>query len=329
MLEARPEQLRVLISSYVARPSLPSKTPSRLRLRSLKIPLAPTNISYGRILDSGTQAPIYQANVGITGSGVNDSFLTGPLGFYFFSGLTDGTYQLSANATAHQLGMASTMVASGTSSTQAVRTDLNLVGGCTCSSGKVCGPTGTCLDPCVLEGEFETCNDPTATCANGACVVNGCDTLTCAMGWSCDNGKCVEDICQNVCCSTGQICLAGQCVTNNCGTGCLDGLTCIGGKCADPCFLVTCVDGLVCQAGNCVEKCKASPSSCMSTPDGGADDTPDLGVSNGLKSDGANGRGVKVGCTMSQSASASGIAGPLFLLALVAWRARRKRSATA
>src|SRR5205085_1374512 len=156
---------------------------------------ATENVAYGRVIDSSTMKPLYNAGVAIAGPGVNDTFLTGPLGFYFFAALANGTYQLSANATSYTSGSGNVTVQMGTSATEAVRTDFMLPPGCSCPAGKVCGPSGGCLDPCVIEGEFVSCADPSATCVNNACVRSACDTLTCASGFTCVQGACLENAC--------------------------------------------------------------------------------------------------------------------------------------
>jgi Carboxypeptidase regulatory-like domain len=237
-----------------------------------QIPLAPKNIAWGQAIDSATMKPIYQAQIGINGNGLTDTFSTGPFGFYFFAGLTDGAYALTADAGGYKQAMGNVSVALGQGVTEVVRTDMALDPGCNCPDGKSCGPTGGCLDPCKMKGEFgETC-DPPAVCVDHLCVTNPCDTLTCPPGFQCQVaqqgmppmgvGVCVEIACSNVCCGAGQVCSAGACVMDNCGMSCGDGKTCAGGNCVDSCTVVKCVGSLACVNGVCVDPCVADPSSC-------------------------------------------------------------------
>ncbi len=269
----------------------------------VQIPLAPKSIPWGQVTDKTTMKPIYNANVGVSGNGVSDSFTTGPFGFYFFESLADGTYSLTANAAGYKQKTANVSVALGTAATEVVRTDFALDVGCSCPQGKKCGPSGGCLDPCVHMGEFgETCTDPTATCVNGVCVQSPCDTLTCSPGFTCQVvmqgtppapiGQCVEDACSNVCCMAGQVCSAGACVTDNCGAACPDGKTCSGGNCVDSCTVVHCVDPLVCVKGVCEDPCKANAKNCGST-----------GVGFGSGGGGAAGQG---GSSATQGSAAGG-----------------------
>jgi MYXO-CTERM domain-containing protein len=266
----------------------------------VQVPLAPKNIILGQVIDSGSQKPVNESLVSISGNGLNDTFLTGPFGFYFFDGLTDGSYALTADAAGYQIGSANGSVAMGAAMTEVVRTNFPLAQGCSCPSGKVCGPSGGCLDPCKPHGEFgEVCDDPAATCVNHVCVKNPCDTLTCAPGFHCVTGtagtppvpvgNCVEVACSNVCCGMGQICSAGACVTDNCGAGCGDGKACAGGNCVDACSVITCASPLVCKGGVCLDPCVADPSSCTNVPDGG------FGVGGGVTSSGAMGGGGGAG----------------------------------
>lgn len=238
-----------------------------------QVPLAPKNIAWGRAFDVATTDPIYEATIGITGNNVNDTFSTGPFGFYFFSSLQDGSYALTADAAGYQAATGNVTVSLGQGSTEVVRTDFPMLVGCRCPDGKTCGPSGGCLDPCKQIGEFgETCDDPAATCVNHVCVTNPCDTLMCNPGFKCEQGtqgdppvaigNCVEIACSNICCLAGEVCSAGACVPDNCGGGCPSGQTCAGGNCVDACSVLTCVTPLACVAGVCMDPCVADPSTC-------------------------------------------------------------------
>jgi MYXO-CTERM domain-containing protein len=290
----------------------------------VQIPLAPKNIIYGQVTDQASMKPIYQATVDISGNGLTDTFSTGPFGYYFFDTLADGTYQLSADAAGYVSGMGSGAVAMGVGSTEVVRTDLALTQGCSCPGGKMCGPSGGCLDPCVLQGEEqETCTDPAATCVNHVCVKDPCDTLTCAPGFYCQAGtagnppvpvgNCVELACSNVCCGAGQVCSAGACVTDNCAAGCATGQVCASGNCVDACSVITCVTPLVCQAGVCVDPCVANPGSCDTFDGGfgaggGTTGTTGSGAASGSSNGGAGGMGAggESGSGASAGTGASG-----------------------
>lgn len=238
-----------------------------------KVPLAPKNVSFGRVTDASTGAPLYEATASIAGNSVTDTFVTGPLGFYLFAGLADGAYQLKAERPQYKTGMGQVTVQLGQAMTEVVRTDLALEPGCNCPDGTTCGPSGGCLSPCVPDGELsEGCEDPAAVCVNSVCYKNPCDTLVCKPGFDCqvqsmgapakDYGICVELACSNVCCGDGQVCSGGLCVADQCGAGCTEGKTCAGGACVDSCSVLTCVTPLVCKQGLCIDPCVADPGSC-------------------------------------------------------------------
>jgi MYXO-CTERM domain-containing protein len=236
------------------------------------IDLAPKSIAWGRAFDSATQAPIYKANVGITGEGVSDTFLTGPFGFYFFSSLADGAYSLTADAAGYKTQTGDATLALGQGATEVVRVDLALELGCSCPDGTVCGPSGGCLSPCVVVGEVgEGCEDPAEVCVNHVCVKDPCDTLTCAPGFECQAatdaggvayGTCVELACSNVCCTPGEVCSGGACVPDGCAACTPPAETCAGGSCVDACSVVTCAGSLVCVGGVCLSPCDANPEGC-------------------------------------------------------------------
>jgi MYXO-CTERM domain-containing protein len=313
-----------------------------------QVPLAPKNVLWGRVSDSGTMKPIFQANVGLSGNGAMDSFATGPFGFYFFSGLANGTYALNADAAKYKFAMANGTVAMGQASTEAVRTDFALDPGCACPNGKMCGPSGGCLDPCVVKGEFgESCDDPAAVCVNHVCVKNPCDTLTCPANFQCTmqnqgmppvpHGICVEDACTNVCCAMGQVCSAGQCVPDMCMGGCAEGQTCAGGQCVDSCTIVQCVMPLTCMKGNCVDPCKVDPNACtmsststgMFTGAGGSGGGV-TGTGAGVGGAGGDGNGDTVdgksGCSCNVVGGSSETWAGLVAAALVLAASRRKET---
>lgn len=311
-----------------------------------KVPLAPKNVAFGRVTDSMTGAPLYQATAGINGNGLTDTFVTGPLGFYLFAGLADGDYQLTADRPQYKTAMGNVKVTLGQAATEVVRTDFPLELGCSCPDGTTCGPSGGCLPACVPDGELaEKCEDPAAVCVNNVCYKNPCDTLLCKPGFACevqslgmpakDYGICVEVACSNVCCAAGQVCSGGLCVTNDCGAGCAEGKTCSGGKCVDSCSVLTCTMPLVCQGGLCVDPCVADPSSC--NPGNGAGGFNVGGSSGGSEggsagSSGSGGGGPKggssgCGCRTGGEPIETGawLAGLSLLGAALARRRRAKR----
>ena len=254
------------------------------------IPLAPKSIIVGRVNENGTTDPLNEAVVTLldpTGKTL-DTFTTGPLGFYFFAGLANGTYQVSASADGYITNTGSASVAVGAAATEVVTTDIGLAPGCTCPDGTPCDTAIDCLAGCVKLEEFgETCpaddevcvRVDTASGTKGVCVSDLCDTLTCAKGFQCKDGACVEVACGNVCCSSGEVCAAGLCVPNACpAAGCPAGELCAGGACTKACDLVTCVDGLTCTDGMCLEECEVFPERCR--PDAGIG-TPGAGGSPG------------------------------------------------
>lgn len=241
-----------------------------------QVPLAPKNIVYGRVTDgAAAPQPIYPSTVTLkdAGGATKDTFTTGPLGFYFFGGLPDGTWTVDVTAGSFKETTATGTTAAGTAAGEARRVDVVMPPGCSCPSGKSCSATGQCLDACVTVGEFgEGCADATQTCVNHVCVKDPCDTLTCKKNFHCEAGSCVEDACSNVCCGPSQVCSAGLCVTNSCpSSGCGTGFVCAAGACVDACTTVTCVTGLVCKGGKCLDQCTADPASCTA-PDAGAFD---------------------------------------------------------
>lgn len=307
-----------------------------------QVPLAPKNIVYGRITDSSAPPkPVYESTVVLKdGAGaVRDTFVTGPLGFYFFGGLPNGTWTVGATAGGYKEGTTTGTTAGGTAAGEARRVDLALALGCSCPSGKTCSASGQCLDACIRVGELgEGCADPAQTCVDHVCVKDACDTLTCKVGFHCAAGACVENSCSNVCCGSGEICSAGACVTNSCpSAGCGAGKVCAGGACVDACSTVNCVTGLVCKEGRCLDPCTADPASCTAGDAGDevgipigddtgviVDDAGDAGDA-GPGASAAADAGSSCGCAVPGGAAttASGL-GALAALAL-AWARRRAR----
>jgi MYXO-CTERM domain-containing protein len=236
----------------------------------VQVPLAPKNILWGQVTDQSTAKPIYKADLLLSGSST-DTFTTGPFGFYFFAGLADGTFDITAKAGGYIGASAQGAVALGQAATEAVRVDFALQPGCNCPDGTQCGSGGECLEPCVPGGgEFQfTCPNPGEVCVSGYCVKDLCDTILCAPGMTCENGTCVEVACSNVCCEPGQVCSGGACVADQCGNGCNTGYACFGGQCVDACSVLTCVNGLLCKEGKCLPACDVDPSRCGAMGDGG------------------------------------------------------------
>lgn len=323
------------------------------------IPLAPKSIIVGRVNENGTTNPLNEAVVTLLDATGNplDAFTTGPLGFYFFSGLANGTYQVSASADGYITNMGSATVAMGAAATEVVTTDIGLAPGCTCPDGTPCATQIDCLGGCVKLEEFgETCAAEDEVCVQvdttsgrkGVCVSDLCDTLTCAKGFQCKDGACVEVACGNVCCSSGETCSAGLCVPNSCPAGgCLNGEMCAGGVCKKKCDLVTCVDGLTCTDGMCIEECEVFPERCR--PDAGMNTSPgaggspgsgiisdkDAGVSGGAGASSESNSGNTHrrsaqdsggGCHAVNTRDGAGAWASVGLLALVAGVARRRRS---
>ncbi|MBI5534356.1 MAG: carboxypeptidase regulatory-like domain-containing protein [Deltaproteobacteria bacterium] len=235
-----------------------------------QIPLAPKSVIWGRVTQNdAAKTPLFEATVGLTGA-KNDSFTTGPLGFYFFDTLTDGAWQLSAQAGGYKNQTSQASVALGQAQTEAVRVDFALEPGCNCPNGTQCGANGDCLEPCTQSGEFKyTCKNPGETCVNKWCVKDPCATMICNAGFACHDGVCLEIACSNVCCTAGQVCSAGQCKPDNCGAGCGPGQVCAGGTCVEACTTMTCVNGLACEDGKCRPECEIDPSKCGGPSDSG------------------------------------------------------------
>jgi hypothetical protein len=284
------------------------------------IPLAPKSIIVGRVSDAGTGDPLNEATVTLMdAAGMPlDAFMTGPLGFYFFAGLANGTYQVSAIAEGYTTNMASTTVALGAAATEVVTLDIGITPGCMCPDGAACTTPLDCLATCVKLDEFgETCPAADEVCVQvdtptgkkGVCVSDLCDTLTCAKGFECKDGACVEVACGNVCCAAGEVCSAGLCVPNMCpAAGCGGGQVCAGGMCMDACALVTCVGGLTCTEGTCLEECEVFPERCMmQVPMAGSGTMPGGSTLGSGGASGASGKGGSGGDSGASGSDGSGV----------------------
>ena len=213
-----------------------------------------------------------------------------------------------------------------------------------CDAGEICSPEGLCVDlACVdivcLEGE---------RCREGVCF-GLCEGVICPYGRWCRAGNCVDlcagltcDIC-TVCgpeatcivrcdftpCPAGKTCQAdGLCLADDClGISCMRGSYCAGGICVDSCVAAFCPNGQRCEFGECVlipppARPDAGPSGSDASVPGGVD--AGLGGGDG----GGPGDPVPIGCgcrvaSGGGGANAVGLSG-LLLLALVAWRLRRR-----
>ena len=104
------------------------------------------------------------------------------------------------------------------------------VGGCDgvmCPHGQQC-QLGVCVDPCANV----TCQN--AVCVDGACVTS-CECQPCASGQVCaSSGACVDDGCETVTCPTGQFCRGGSCIDSCDGAACPGGADCHDGVCDPP-----------------------------------------------------------------------------------------------
>ncbi|MCB9603519.1 MAG: hypothetical protein H6720_24635 [Sandaracinus sp.] len=122
-----------------------------------------------------------------------------------------------------------------------------------CPAGQVCD-RGVCTGVCFEGGcpAGEVCN------AEGQCVDDGCESVTCAEGQRCVGGSCVG-ACDGVVCPPGQQCRGGRCVDLCAGAVCDDCTVCEDGACIPSCEYVDCPAGQTCQAdGSCVENACAT-----------------------------------------------------------------------
>ena len=127
-----------------------------------------------------------------------------------------------------------------------------------CPGSQICD-RGACIDTCFEGG----CGEGLVCDAIGACVDDGCDSVTCAAGQRCEAGACV-DACGGVVCPAGRECRAGRC-TDACATlDCGECGACDAGACVPRCDADSCAAGSTCVEGVCI------PSACASCAPGTA-----------------------------------------------------------
>jgi MYXO-CTERM domain-containing protein len=103
-------------------------------------------------------------------------------------------------------------------------------GGCdgvVCPTNQIC-EIGVCVDPCAG-----------VTCKGGACVlgvcVQSCSCQPCPSGQTCtSSGACVDNGCDTLTCNTGQVCSKGACMDACAMAKCPGGATCSNGQCGTP-----------------------------------------------------------------------------------------------
>jgi MYXO-CTERM domain-containing protein len=104
------------------------------------------------------------------------------------------------------------------------------VGGCdgvVCPASQIC-ELGVCVDPC----KGVTCNG--SVCVLGVCVQN-CSCQACPQGQICSaTGACVDDGCDTMTCGTGEVCSNGSCGDACAGAKCPGGAGCHNGQCDPP-----------------------------------------------------------------------------------------------
>lgn len=129
-----------------------------------------------------------------------------------------------------------------------------------CSSGKVCGPQYTCIDPCSSAEAKAVCSAEGLICdsSTGAAKCVECTTDTqCGSGKYCNTARNVclpVDPCDGVTCGSGEYCNAGQCLfyargekDPHCSSPKIANGT---GGCELPCDSVTCPVGKSCTNGS-------------------------------------------------------------------------------
>ena len=230
-----------------------------------KVPLAPKNILWGRVMDQSSN-PIFEATVFLGGPG-GEPFETGPLGFWVLRWpgrrflRSDRT---SGGAILRRMRKPTWLL--DRPPRRSCASTLRWSWGAIALMVPNAGRTANASSPVYpAAGEFQSsCPDPDEVCVNGYCVSEPCDTMMCDPGFTCEDGACVEVACSNVCCGEGQVCSGGMCVENQCGEGCPAGEVCAGGECVDGCSVLTCVNGLLCKDGVCLPACEVDPSQCSS-----------------------------------------------------------------
>jgi MYXO-CTERM domain-containing protein len=104
------------------------------------------------------------------------------------------------------------------------------VGGCdgvVCPTNQIC-ELGVCVDPC----QGVTCNG--SVCVLGVCVQN-CSCQACPKGQVCSaTGACVDDGCDTMTCGAGEVCSNGTCGDACAGAKCPGGAACSNGQCDPP-----------------------------------------------------------------------------------------------
>jgi hypothetical protein len=109
------------------------------------------------------------------------------------------------------------------------------VGGCdgiTCPLGQDC-QLGVCVDLCA----GVSC--PGAVCEKGACVTS-CACRVCPNGQTCEaDGRCVDDGCEKLTCGAGQVCQMGMCKDACEGAVCPGSAGCHNGMCDPPMIITT------------------------------------------------------------------------------------------
>ena len=225
----------------------------------------------------------------------------------------------------------------------------------TCAPGKVCAPSGLCVDPACLPIE---CPEG-KKCEAGQCV-GPCDGVVCPAGQVCRIGACV-DPCAAITCDSGQVCVDGSC-TDNCNcTGCSADKTCqpdgrctftacagktcnpgevcdATGTCQDACAGATCPAGQECSAGQCVDKpagtggagggviISTGGSGGTTGAGGGHGGSPSGGAGgNSAGGDGGGGSGDSGGCGCGVIGREGAGAGAMIAMAVAALMAARRR----
>jgi MYXO-CTERM domain-containing protein len=119
--------------------------------------------------------------------------------------------------------------------------------GVSCKTGQIC-QSGTCVGGCEgvkcpanQQCELGVCVDPCAgvTCKGAVCVegvcVQSCMCQPCGAGQVCTpSGACVDDGCDTMTCGTGEVCSNGSCGDACAGAICPGGAACHNGQCDPP-----------------------------------------------------------------------------------------------
>jgi hypothetical protein len=191
-----------------------------------------------------------------------------------------------------------------------------------CAPGELCNAlSGECEpDPCdtVVCGATEACR-------GGTCEAS-CAAVECVMGERCERGACVVDRCAGVVCAVGQVCRAddGECGSDECeGVICRVGTICdpsTGGCALDPCTGLRCPTGEVCREGECASTARPDAG----VRDAGIDSGSDLDDEERVLAAGGGGCICAVGAGADRRAPGSG-ALALFAVLGLAIASRRRR----